>query len=54
MRKLKDLNKNERNMLIVLCILIIFTILNWKRIYSGIEEGLGKFFSMPAQIEQTK
>lgn len=54
MRKIKDLNKNERNMLIILCILIILTIINWKRVYNGIEEGFNKFFSAPAKVEQVK
>ncbi|MGB5990433.1 MAG: hypothetical protein WBG43_11940 [Marinifilaceae bacterium] len=54
MRKIKDLNKNERNMLIVLCVLIILTILNWNRVYNGIEEGFKKFFGTPTQVEQVK
>ena len=41
-------------MLIVLCVLIILTILNWKRVTNGVVEGFHKFFGSPQKVEQTK
>lgn len=54
MTKFKDLKKTEKNMVIVLCILIILTILNWERVTKGVVDGFKKFFSAPQQVEQTK
>jgi len=54
MTKIKDLNKNEKGMLIFLCILIIVTILNWSRVSKGVIEGFNKFFGSPEKVEATK
>lgn len=53
MKKIKDLNQNEKRMLIMLCILIILVLISWKRVYNGVSDGFTKFFSTPqSQTEQ--
>lgn len=54
MTKIKDLNKNERNMLIILCMLIIILLLNWSRVSKGVLEGFDKFFGSPVKVEAAK
>lgn len=53
MKKWKDYSRQEKGMLIVICVLLLAILLTYGRVQKGVEKGY-QFFYSPAPTAQTK
>lgn len=54
MKKWSEYSASEKRMLIVIGILLVLILLTLERVNQGVQKGMGRFFSNPADTVQVK